>query len=70
MFHSYQQELEQLLEEDKLAGVPVLVFANKQDLVTAAPARDVASTLCLDRLRDRPWNIQGCSALTNEGLEV
>ena len=64
------QELDQLLQEEKLAGVPVLVFANKQDLVTAAPARDVASTLCLDKLRDRAWNIQGCSALTSEGLEV
>ena len=66
----YKQELEQLLEEEKLAGVPVLVFANKQDLVTAASARDVAGCLCLDQLRDRAWNIQGCSALTGEGLEV
>ena len=59
-----------MLEEEKLAGVPVLVFANKQDLVTAATSRDVADALCLDKLRDRSWNIQACSALTSEGLEV
>lgn len=34
-------ELASLLEEDKLAGVPVLVFANKQDLLSALPASEV-----------------------------
>lgn len=39
-------ELSSLLEEEKLAGVPVLIFANKQDLLNAMPpkeARRVAS---------------------------
>jgi signal recognition particle receptor subunit beta len=36
------KELSELInEEDKLAGVPVLVFANKQDLLSAMPASDV-----------------------------
>ena len=30
------QQLAELLEEEKLQGVPVLVFANKQDLMNAA----------------------------------
>lgn len=30
------KELMELLEEEKLKGVPILIFANKQDLVTAA----------------------------------
>jgi ADP-ribosylation factor-like protein 3 len=34
-------ELSNLLEENKLAGVPLLVFANKQDLVTALPPDEV-----------------------------
>ena len=29
------EELQKLLEEDKLAGLPLLIFANKQDLVMA-----------------------------------
>ncbi len=35
------KELAELLEEDKLAGVPVLVFANKQDLLSAMEAARV-----------------------------
>ena len=35
------QELKELLEDAQLAGVPLLVFANKQDLVTAASAAEV-----------------------------
>ena len=38
------KELSELInEEDKLAGVPVLVFANKQDLLSAMPASDVSA---------------------------
>lgn len=35
------QELEELLQEEKLCGVPVLVFANKQDLVNAQDPDEV-----------------------------
>ena len=30
-------ELQSLLEEAKLANVPLMIFANKQDLISAAP---------------------------------
>lgn len=51
-------------------GAPLLVFANKQDLLSAAPADEVAKGLGLDAIRDRKWQIQACSALTNEGVKV
>lgn len=35
------QELGELLQESKLKKVPVLIFANKQDLVTALPGDEV-----------------------------
>ena len=35
-------ELNALLEETKLAGVPLLVFANKQDLMNALPSEEVS----------------------------
>jgi len=63
------QELNQLLEEEKLAGVPVLVFANKQDLLNAMPAKELAETLNLHNIRDRKWQIQACSAKTGDGLQ-
>merc|ERR1719254_293612 len=40
-------ELRQLLAEDKLGGVPLLVFANKQDLLQAVPADEVVDALNL-----------------------
>jgi len=64
------QELSELLDEEKLMAVPVLVFANKQDLVNAAPASDIAEGLNLHSIRDRQWQIQACSAFTGEGIRV
>jgi ADP-ribosylation factor-like protein 3 len=63
-------ELKTLLEEEKLARVPVLVFANKQDLDNAMPADAVATALNLNEIRDRKWHIQGCSAKTGDGLQT
>ena len=62
-------ELGQLLEEDKLAGIPLLIFANKQDLLNALPPQDISKGLNLHTIRDRVWNIQACSAKTGEGLQ-
>ena len=41
------------LQEEKMNGVPVLVLANKQDLITAMPADDIAEALNLFLIRDR-----------------
>ena len=57
-----------LLEEDKLAGVPLLVFANKQDLMNAMAAKELAEALMLHNIRDREWYIQGASAKNGKGL--
>jgi ADP-ribosylation factor-like protein 3 len=62
-------ELEQLIVEEKLAGVPLLVFANKQDLHSAAPPAGVAELMRLHSVRDRVWHIQHCSAKTGAGLQ-
>lgn len=64
------QELAELLDEEKLSGVPVLIFANKQDLLTAAPASEITEGLNLHTIRDRIWQIQACSALSGEGIQV
>ena len=64
-----QSEFEQLLEEPKLANVPILVFANKQDLVTASTPASIAEVMHLETIRDRPWQIAACSAKTGAGLQ-
>ncbi|KRY91323.1 ADP-ribosylation factor-like protein 3, partial [Trichinella pseudospiralis] len=63
-------ELMELLEEEKLTNVPLLIFANKQDLVNAVPASGLAEGLQLHTIRDRPWQIQPCSAISMEGVKV
>ena len=62
-------ELQKLLEEDKLAGLPLLIFANKQDLIMALPAEEIEELLNLDMINDRAWTIAACSAHTGEGLK-
>ncbi|KAJ3216007.1 ADP-ribosylation factor protein 3 [Dinochytrium kinnereticum] len=62
------EELNQLLEESKLASVPLLVFANKQDMVDALPGDEIAVGLNLNSIRDRKWHICPCSAVQGEGV--
>ena len=57
-----------MLEEDKLAGIPMLIFANKQDLLMALPAEEIEELLNLSMINDRAWTIVACSAKEGEGL--
>ena len=63
-----KENLQELLGEELLAGVPLLVFANKQDLEMALEAPEVMSSLDLENITDRTWNIQACSAVSQQGL--
>jgi len=63
------EELTSLLEEEQLAGVPVLVFANKQDLLNAMSAAEVMDSLDLTNEKSRYVHVEACSAKTGEGLE-
>lgn len=58
-----------ILNEEKLANVPVLVFANKQDLPGASTHAQVARTLDLTSIKSREWQIQPCSGKTGEGVQ-
>uniref|UniRef100_A0A8C2HT05 ADP-ribosylation factor-like protein 3 n=1 Tax=Cyprinus carpio TaxID=7962 RepID=A0A8C2HT05_CYPCA len=62
-------ELSELIDEENLKGVPLLIFANKQDLATASPANEIAEGLNLHTYRDREWQIQACSAISGEGVQ-
>jgi ADP-ribosylation factor-like protein 3 len=63
------QELRELLAEDKLANVPLLVYANKQDLLQAVPADEITEELNLSAINDRTFTIQACSAKDGTGLQ-
>eukprot|EP01002_Notosolenus_urceolatus_P011545 NODE_4006_length_851_cov_7.783042_g3320_i0.p1 GENE.NODE_4006_length_851_cov_7.783042_g3320_i0~~NODE_4006_length_851_cov_7.783042_g3320_i0.p1 ORF type:complete len:183 (+),score=48.46 NODE_4006_length_851_cov_7.783042_g3320_i0:193-741(+) len=62
-------ELGLLLEEEKLLGVPLLIFANKQDLLTAETPGKITELLNLYSIRDRQWHITACSAKSGDGLQ-
>lgn len=62
-------ELKELLAEDKLGGIPLLVFANKQDLLQASPAEEIKNAIGLDAIAGRTWTIQACSAKDGTGLQ-
>lgn len=63
-------ELYELLADEKLEGVPLLVYANKQDLPNALSASELAETLGLPTIKDRAWQIQACIAAQTQGVRV
>ena len=57
------------LEDDRVKGVPLLVFANKQDKPGAASSTEIAERFELSRLTTRQdWNVQPCNVLTDEDI--
>ncbi|XP_056639766.1 ADP-ribosylation factor-like protein 3 [Diorhabda sublineata] len=61
-------ELYELLSDDKLQDVPLLVYANKQDLPESLTAAEIARTLGLPTIKDRSWQIQACTAIQGIGV--
>ena len=62
------KELYNILQQPELNGMPLLIYANKQDLNLALSADEILSELNLDKINDRNWTIIACSALTKEGI--
>ncbi|XP_014893542.1 ADP-ribosylation factor 4-like isoform X1 [Poecilia latipinna] len=55
------------LEEDELRDVPVLVFANKQDLPRVMSVDDITEALSLSGVR-QPWFVQSSCVVSGAGL--
>merc|ERR1712061_597645 len=62
-------ELAELLAEEKLGAIPLIIFANKQDLLNATTPDQISETLKLGAVKDRTWTIQACSATKGDGLQ-
>lgn len=63
-----REQLQRMLPEDELMDVPLLVFANKQDLPHAMKPSELAEHLGLTKIRNRRWFIQESCATTGCGL--
>lgn len=58
-----------LMNEEKLEKVPILVFANKQDLELSLKPDEIIEHMDLNSLQNRYWSIYPCSAITGEGVK-
>ena len=67
-FQEARGELEWILNDDEMTGVPVVVLANKQDLPKAATPSEIAAKIGLQEMRNRKWHVQGTSATIGEGI--
>ncbi|KAF9583199.1 ADP-ribosylation factor-like protein 2 [Lunasporangiospora selenospora] len=63
-----KKELHELLQEERLSGASLLVFANKQDLPGALTDVQIREALELDKIVTHHWAIQACSAKTGAHL--
>lgn len=67
-FSLASEELFKTLSEEELVGVPVLVFANKQDISQAENPNNIVKEMELGNIKGHKWLLQGCSATTGQGL--
>ncbi|XP_061445515.1 putative ADP-ribosylation factor-like protein 5C isoform X3 [Rhineura floridana] len=63
-----KEELYKMLAHEDLRNAAVLIFANKQDIKNSMSTSEISNFLTLSSIKDHPWHIQGCCALTGEGL--
>ncbi|NXA10210.1 ARL11 protein, partial [Sapayoa aenigma] len=61
--------LEEALSHPGMAGIPVLLLANKQELPGALAPSELEEILQQGRLAGHHWMLRGCSAHTGQGLQ-
>jgi len=62
------EELEQLFEEPMLSTVPVLVYANKSDILGCMQTDEIMTSLELNGVKGRWVHVESCSAKSGENL--
>ena len=63
-------ELLQLLEKPQLAGIPVLVLGNKNDLPNALRETELIERLELNSIKDREISCYSISCKENENIDI
>ncbi|NXN94056.1 ARL11 protein, partial [Rhinopomastus cyanomelas] len=61
--------LEETLSHPSMAGIPVLLLANKQEVPGALAPAKLGERLQQGRLARHRWVLRGCSAYTGQGLQ-
>lgn len=63
------QELFRTMSQSRLVSIPLLIFANKQDLPTAATKEEIETFLSLSRLKKNKSFVSKVSAYLGKGIE-
>ncbi|XP_027530191.1 ADP-ribosylation factor-like protein 11 [Neopelma chrysocephalum] len=61
--------LEEALSHPSMAGIPILLLANKQEVPGALAPAELGEMLRRGRLAEHRWMLRGCSAHTGQGLQ-
>ncbi len=67
-FNEAKEQLDWILEDGEMSGVPLVIMANKQDMPNAVSPAEVAEQLGLNKIRNRQWYVHGTSAVSGEGV--
>lgn len=68
-FSMAKLELDALLCNPVLKDIPFLIFANKQDIPTAASTSEVATALDLYKIKTREWKIVESIGTQGDGID-
>ena len=63
-----KQELDLMLQEEEVKGLPVLILANKQDEEGALKEEEIMTALDLHNIKNRQWALFKISALNGVGI--
>ncbi|KAK0379040.1 ADP-ribosylation factor 4 [Colletotrichum limetticola] len=64
-----REELHGLLQEERLSGASLLVFANKTDVNGCMDEQEILQGLQLEAIRTHRWHVLRCSAMTGSNLK-
>eukprot|EP01027_Heterolobosea_sp_BB2_P000334 GEZU01000482.1.p1 GENE.GEZU01000482.1~~GEZU01000482.1.p1 ORF type:complete len:183 (+),score=46.47 GEZU01000482.1:152-700(+) len=63
------EELQKCLTDPTLAGIPVLIYANKQDLPNSLSVQEIAKRFSsIPEMQERKWFVQPTIGTSGEGL--
>jgi len=69
-FPAAKFELHQLLTNPNIAGVPLLVLGNKNDIEGHVPAKELIKALELNKISGRPVSCYSCSMKSQHNLDI
>ncbi|CAM9457320.1 unnamed protein product [Discosporangium mesarthrocarpum] len=67
-FEEARMAFDTVREQGELHGVPLMMFANKQDLPEAIPASDISVQFDVQTITKVAFRLQPCSGLTCDGI--